>query len=42
MCYPQSGLLKDVHGVTQRREEGRRRQRLPGGEKGESKRERQI
>ena len=42
MCSPQSGLLRDVHGVTQRREEGRRRQRLPGGEKGESKRERQI
>ena len=42
MCSPQSGLLKDVHGVTQRREEGGRRQRWPGGEKGESKGERQI
>ena len=42
MCSPQSGSLKDVHGVTQRREEGGRRQRWPGGEKGESKGERQI
>ena len=25
-CTPQSGLLRDVHGVTQRREEGGRRQ----------------
>ena len=24
MCSPQSGLLRDVHGVTQRREEGGR------------------
>ena len=31
MCSPQSGLLRDVHGVTQRREEDRRRQRWPGG-----------
>ena len=31
MCSPQSGLLRDVHGVTQRREEGGRRQRWPGG-----------
>ena len=30
MCSPQSGPLRDVHGVTQRREEGRRRQRWPG------------
>ena len=27
MCGPQSGLLRDVHGVIQRREEGGRRQR---------------
>ena len=31
MCSPQSGPLRDVHRVTQRREEGGRRQRLPGG-----------
>ena len=31
MCSPQSGSLRDVHRVTQRREEGGRRQRLPGG-----------
>ena len=31
MCSPQSGSLTDVHGVTQRREEGGRRQRWPGG-----------
>ena len=31
MCSPQSGPLRDVHGVTQRREEGRGRQRWPGG-----------
>ena len=31
MCSPQSGFLRDVHGVTQRREEGGRRQRWPGG-----------
>ena len=42
MCSPQSGPLRDVHGVTQRRDEGGRRQRWPGGEKGESKVERQI
>ena len=42
MCCPQSGTLKDVHGVTQRREEGGRRQRWPGGENGESKGERRI
>ena len=29
MCSPQSGLLRDVHGVTQRRKEGGRRQRWP-------------
>ena len=42
MCSPQSGPLRDVHGVTQRREEGRRRQRCGQEEKGESKGERQI
>ena len=42
MCSPQSGSLRDVHGVTQRREEGGRRQRSPGGEKRESKGKRQI
>ena len=31
MCSPQSRSLRDVHGVTQRREEGGRRQRWPGG-----------
>ena len=31
MWAPQSGLLRDIHGVTQRREEGGRRQRWPGG-----------
>ena len=29
MCSPQSGSLRDVHGVTQRREEGGRRLRWP-------------
>ena len=29
MYSPQSGPLRDVHGVTQRREEGGRRQRWP-------------
>ena len=42
MCSPQSGPIRAVHGVTQRREEGGRRQRWPRGEKGESKGERQI
>ena len=28
---PQHGSLRDIHGVTQRREEGGRRQRRPGG-----------
>ena len=31
MSAPRSGLLRDVHGVIQRREEGGRRQRWPGG-----------
>ena len=31
MCSPQSGPLRDVHGVTQKKEEGGRRQRYPGG-----------
>ena len=30
MCSPQSGSLRDVHRVTQRREKGGRRQRWPG------------
>ena len=42
MCAPQSGPVRDVHGVIQRREEGERRQMWPGGKKGESKGERQI
>ena len=42
MCCPQSRTLRDVHRVTQRREEGGRRQRWPGGENGESKGERWI
>ena len=41
MCSPQSGSLREVHGLTQRREEGGRRQRWPGGE-GKSKGEREI
>ena len=40
MFSPQSGPLRDVHGVMQRREEGGRRQKWSGGEKGESKGER--
>ena len=31
MCSPQSGPLRDVHVVIQRREEGGRGQRWPGG-----------
>ena len=31
MCTPQSAPLRDVHGVIQRREEGGRRQKWPGG-----------
>ena len=31
MCSPQSGSLRDVNGVTQKREEGGRRQRWPAG-----------
>ena len=42
MCSPQSGFLRDVHRVKQRKEEGGRRQRCPGGEKGESKGARKI
>ena len=42
MCSPQSVPLRDVHGVTQRREEEGRRQQWPGGSRGESKGERQI
>ena len=33
MCTPQSGLLRDVHGILQRREDGGRRLRWPGGQK---------
>ena len=40
MCSPQYRSLREVHRITQRREEGGRRQRWPGGEKGESKGER--
>ena len=42
MCSPQSGPLRDVHGVTQKRNEGGRGKRWPGGEKGETKGEKQI
>ena len=35
MFSPQSEPLRDVHGVTQRREEGGRRLMWPGGENGE-------
>ena len=42
MYFPQSRPLRDVHRVTQRRKEGGRRQRCPGGEKGKSKGERKI
>ena len=42
MYSPQSGRLRDVHRITQRREEGGKRQRWPGGEKVESKGERQF
>ena len=41
MCAPQSGPLRDVHGVIQRREEGGRRQRwrveteVEGGDRGD-------
>jgi len=38
MCTPQSGPLRDIHGVIQKREEGGRRQRWPGGKKGGIKR----
>ena len=34
--------LRDIHGVIQRREEGSRRQRWPGGQRGKSKEEKQI
>ena len=42
MCTPQSGPLRDVHGVIQWREEKGQRQRWPGGKRGKSKWERQI
>ena len=38
MCAPQSGPLRDVHRVIQRRGEGGRRQRWLGGSKREMKR----
>ena len=41
MCSPESGSLRDVHGVIQRIKEGGRRQWWPE-EKGKSKGERQI
>ena len=41
MCSPQSGPLREVHAVTQKRG-GRRRQRGPGQRKRESKGERHI
>ena len=31
VCAPQSGPVRDVHGVTQKRVGGGRRQRWPGG-----------
>ena len=37
MRSPQPGTLREVHGVTQRREEGGRRWRRPGGEEAELK-----
>ena len=37
MCAPQSGLLRDVHRVIQRREEGGRRQGWPGDKGGNQK-----
>ena len=37
MCSPQPGPLRDVHRVTQRGEDEGRRQRWPGGEKGNQK-----
>ena len=41
MCAPQTGLLRDVHRFIQRKEEGGRRQRWPGG-KGSNQKEREI
>ena len=42
ICSPQSGTLRYVHRVTQRRKEVGKRQRWPEGEKWESKGVRQI
>ena len=39
MCSPESGTPREVHGVTKRREEGGRRKRWPGGERGVKRRE---
>ena len=36
-CSPPTGTHKEIHRVGYRREGGGRRQRRPGGEKGESK-----
>ena len=38
MCTPQSGPLRYVHGIIERRQKGRRRQRWPGGQRGGIKR----
>ena len=40
--FPQSGKLREIYGVPQRREVGGRRLSVPGGEEGKSKGERQI
>ena len=37
MCFPLFGPIRDVHRVTQRREEGGRRQRWPGDKRGNQK-----
>ena len=37
MCSPQFGLLRDVHSITQRKEEGGRRQRWPEDKRGNQK-----
>ena len=42
MCSPQSGTHREVHRVSQRRENGGRRQKWPEEEEGVSKGERPI
>ena len=42
MCAPQSGLLRDVHGVIQRREERKETEVARRIKRGESKGEREI